>query len=80
MNGQFDQASAQRFIDEAFDAAQQVQRRARQIQTESRLAPQRSPVEGAARAPMFDSGNLFWAGLGAVAALGLAYVLIKRGE
>lgn len=69
------------FVDEAFDAAQQVQHRAQDVQTRSQSVPLRAPVEGAA--PINNAGmadKLFWFGLGSIGALAVAYVLIKRGD
>ena len=76
MNGQ-QTPDVQAFIDEAFAAAQQVQQRARELQQESAVQP-RAPVQ--TRVPFWTAGNLFWLGLGGVSALGLAYILIKRGD
>jgi len=80
MNGQ-QQPDVQAFINQAFDAAEQVQQRAQEIQAQSQAVPPRAPVENAA--PIHDAGmadRLFWIGLGAVGALGLAYFLMKRGD
>jgi len=69
------------FVDEAFNAAAQVQQRAQSIQAQSQAVPPRAPVEGAA--PIHDAGmadKLFWIGVGSVGALVVAYVLIKRGD
>lgn len=87
MPGQFEQVAQQAsairalFVDEAFNAAQQVQQRAESIQAHSQSVPPRSPIEGAA--PINDAGmadKLFWIGVGSVGALVVAYVLIKRGD
>jgi hypothetical protein len=75
------QPNVQSLIDQAFDAAQQVQQRAQEIQAQSQAVPPRAPVENAA--PIHDAGmadRLFWIGLGAVGTLGLAYFLMKRGD
>lgn len=75
------QQNVQSLIDQAFDAAEQVQQRAQEIQAQSQAVPPRAPVENAA--PIHDAGmanKLFWIGMGAVGALGLAYFLIKRGD
>lgn len=87
MPGQFGDISQQitaireLFVNEAFDAAQQVQGRAEEIQAQSQSVPPRSPVEGGAPIPASGTADkLFWIGFGAVGALGLAYFLMKRGE
>ena len=80
MSGQ-QQLNVQEFIDQAFDAAQQVQQRAQAIQAQSQAVPPRAPVENAAPIPGAGTADtLFWVGLGAVGALGLAYFLIRRGD
>lgn len=87
MPGQFEEVAGQMaalremFVNEAFDAAQQVQGRAEEIQAQSQSVPSRAPVANAA--PISEAGaadKLFWVGLGAVGALGLAYFLIRRGD
>lgn len=71
----------QQIVDEAVTTAAQVQQRASEIQAQSQAVPLRAPIENAAPVPGEGEANrLFWLGLGAVGALGLAYYLIKRGD
>lgn len=64
----------------AMSTAQQVQQGAQQVQ-EGSFVPQQSPVQATSNpSGPFTPGGLFMFGLGAVAALGLAYWYIKRGE
>ena len=69
------------FVNEAFNATQQVQQQAEAIQAQSQSVPLQAPVEGGA--PIHDQGmadTLFWVGLGAVGARGLAYFMMRRGN
>lgn len=68
-------------VDEAVATAAHVQQRASEIQAQSQSVPPRAPVENAASIPDAGAVNrLFWFGLGAVGALGLAYYLMKKED
>lgn len=67
-------------VDLALTTAQQVQQGAEQVQSGS-YVPQRSPVQATENpSGPFTPTGLFMFGLGAVAALGLAYFYIKKGK
>jgi hypothetical protein len=67
-------------VNQALATAQQVQQGAEQVQ-EGSFVPQQPPVQATTNpSGPFTSGGLFMFGLGALAALGLAYWYIKRGK
>lgn len=67
-------------VDQALTTAQQVQQGAEQVQAGS-FVPQPPPVQVTTNpSGPFTPGGIFMFGLGALAALGLAYWYLKRGE
>jgi len=67
-------------VNQALATAQQVQQGAEQVQ-EGSFIPQQSPVQATTNpSGPFTPSGLFMFGLGALAALGLAYWYIKRGK
>lgn len=67
-------------VNQALETAQQVQQGAQQVQAGT-FVPQRPPVQVTDNpSGPFTPGGLFMFGLGALAALGLAYWYIKRGK
>ena len=67
-------------INQALTTAQQVQQGAEQVQAGS-FVPQQAPVQVTTNpSGPFTPNGVFMFGLGALAALGLAYWYIKRGK